>query len=161
MVKHGKFSVAYLSIVEFARTPGAVTHGGLKAARRASTDSKIQTKRQDLDQALSDIVERPKKPLITQSNQRSSHFLLKLPPEVRELVYSQYYEDKVLTISEICSHFEMRYAAFTIGTNERRGVNETDDRRLWNMRTKALLSLPLSCRQMYVILKLDPNIHPF
>ena len=135
-------------MLTLAQAPNAVFKRGLKAAHRASTDSKDRKRRQELERELLEIIERPKMPLIAESNRNFSPFFSKLPPEIRDMVYDSYYDGAVLTIREVCTHLEVRYAAFTneIGSLD---LSPCVGRHHWHRANKGLLSLPLTCRQMY------------
>ena len=147
--QHSRFSVAYLSVVEFAKSPTIMTHGGLKAARRVSTDSKVQKDREELQVALSDIYEQAQLPLVAERNQQTSPFLSKLPAELREAVYGYYYGGAVLTIREVFLHLDLRYAAFMEDSDALCSPSEARDPRTVCRVRKGLLDLPRTCRQMY------------
>lgn len=75
----------------------------------------------------------------------TSAFLAKLPLELRQQIYSEYYEDAVLNISRTVNGLQTRLTASTDSHNPR--YNKTD-RRYRHVET-GLLDLPLTCRQVY------------
>ena len=93
---------------------------------------------------LTDLAERPR--LATDRNQGRSAFLDKLPLELRQMVYEQFYDGSELTIKKIAQgSLGSRLVAFRDPQNMRyfNGLP-------WNggRVRNGLLELPLTCRQM-------------
>ena len=97
---------------------------------------------------LSDLVDPPKP--TTERNQRQAAFLAKLPLEIRQMVYEHYYGSTELTIRLLPQgRFGSQFFSFTDFKDEWYSYRPVSQLR-WNQgrAPKALLHLPLACRQM-------------